>query len=149
MFWTPDGSGISGWFMPLGYKMPGPATIGAAKDSQGRMTPYRERKPLFRMVAFGWSRSRPAINRHRCPLPEAKRRTRGHPAPDAIEPKPTFARVSGCKQQSCNFLALRMTILAHSALIPNCLIIGHHFSASAFTRAPSTSGVCCSRGKTS
>src|SRR5262249_54383117 len=34
-------------------------------------------------------------------------------------------------------------------LIPNSLMIGHHFSASAFTNAPSASGVCCSRGKTS
>jgi len=35
----------------------------------------------------------------------------------------------------------------HSALIPNSLMSGHHFSASAFTRAASASGVCWSRGK--
>src|SRR6267378_662179 len=39
--------------------------------------------------------------------------------------------------------------LPHSALIPNSLMIGHHFSASAFTSAPSVSGVCRSRGKIS
>jgi hypothetical protein len=35
----------------------------------------------------------------------------------------------------------------HSALIPNSLMSGHHFSAPAFTSASSASGVCCSRGK--
>jgi hypothetical protein len=43
----------------------------------------------------------------------------------------------------------RITESVYSALIPNSLITGHHFSASAFTSAPSTSGVCCSRGKIS
>src|SRR5262249_36396729 len=37
----------------------------------------------------------------------------------------------------------------HSALSPNSLMSGHHFSASAFTSAPSASGVCRSRGRTS
>ena len=37
----------------------------------------------------------------------------------------------------------------YSALTPNSLMIGHHFSAPAFTSAPSASGVCRSRGKTS
>ena len=37
--------------------------------------------------------------------------------------------------------------MPHSALICNSLIIGHHFSASAFTSAPSASGVCRSRRK--
>jgi hypothetical protein len=31
--------------------------------------------------------------------------------------------------------------------MPASLMIGHHFSASAFCKAPSASGVCCSRGK--
>jgi hypothetical protein len=35
----------------------------------------------------------------------------------------------------------------HSVLIPNSLMSGHHFLASAFTSAPSASGVCRSRGK--
>jgi hypothetical protein len=49
----------------------------------------------------------------------------------------------------------RLTLLTpsgladHSGLMPNSLMIGHHFSASAFTSAPSASGVCRSRGKTS
>jgi hypothetical protein len=34
----------------------------------------------------------------------------------------------------------------HSALIPNSLMMAHHFSASAFTTAPSASGVCRERG---
>jgi len=37
----------------------------------------------------------------------------------------------------------------HSALIPDFRIIGHHFSAPAFTSAPSACGVCWSRGKMS
>ena len=37
----------------------------------------------------------------------------------------------------------------HSALRPSSLMIGHHFSASAFCKAASVSGVCCSRGKAS
>jgi hypothetical protein len=36
----------------------------------------------------------------------------------------------------------------HSALMPDALMIGHHFFASAFCKAASASGVCCSRGKT-
>jgi hypothetical protein len=42
-----------------------------------------------------------------------------------------------------------LSIAVHSALIPNSFIIGHHFSASAFTSAASASGVCRSRGKIS
>jgi hypothetical protein len=38
---------------------------------------------------------------------------------------------------------------AHSALMPSSLIIGHHFSASAFAISPSDPGVCRSRGKIS
>ena len=38
---------------------------------------------------------------------------------------------------------------AHSAMIPNSSIIGHHFSMPAFTSIPSASGVCCSAGNTS
>src|ERR1700687_3567897 len=45
--------------------------------------------------------------------------------------------------------ALHKDLPAHSPLIPNSLMSGHHFSASAFTSAPSASGVCRSRGKTS
>ena len=37
----------------------------------------------------------------------------------------------------------------HSALIPDSLMIGSHFAASAFTSAPSASGVWRSRGKMS
>src|SRR6516165_7870801 len=37
----------------------------------------------------------------------------------------------------------------HSALIPAALMIGHHFSISAFWSARSASGVCWSRGKVS
>jgi len=33
------------------------------------------------------------------------------------------------------------TLRAHSGLIPSSLMIGHHLSASAFRRAPNTSGV--------
>src|SRR5262249_13643809 len=33
----------------------------------------------------------------------------------------------------------------YSALMPAALMIGHHFSISALCRAPSASGVCCSR----
>jgi hypothetical protein len=40
-------------------------------------------------------------------------------------------------------------VLAHSALIPNSLMRGHHFSASARCSVPSASGVCRSRGKIS
>jgi len=36
----------------------------------------------------------------------------------------------------------------HSALMPDSLIIGHHFLASAFCKAASASGVRSSRGKT-
>jgi Transposase len=38
---------------------------------------------------------------------------------------------------------------AYSALMFAALMIGHHFSISAFWRARSASGVCCSRGKIS
>jgi hypothetical protein len=38
---------------------------------------------------------------------------------------------------------------AHSALIPNSLMSGHHFSIWAFWNAPSAFGVCCSHGKIS
>src|ERR1700730_4645001 len=37
---------------------------------------------------------------------------------------------------------------AHSALMPAALTMGHHFAISAFWKAPSASGVCCSRGGT-
>jgi hypothetical protein len=40
-------------------------------------------------------------------------------------------------------------LAAHSALMPASLMIGQLLSASAFTSAPSASGVCRSRGKTS
>src|SRR5215813_4689950 len=40
-------------------------------------------------------------------------------------------------------------VLPHSALIPNSLMSGHHFSISAFCKAASASGVCWSRGKIS
>src|SRR6516165_1920144 len=43
----------------------------------------------------------------------------------------------------------RVTPADYCALIPSSLMIGHHFSASAFTSVPSTSGVCRSRGKAS
>jgi hypothetical protein len=36
----------------------------------------------------------------------------------------------------------------HSALMPAALMIGHHFSISAFCNLPSASGVCRSRGTT-
>ena len=45
--------------------------------------------------------------------------------------------------------ALNKDLPAHSPLIPSCLMIGHHFSASAFCNWPSASGVCRSRGKIS
>jgi hypothetical protein len=35
----------------------------------------------------------------------------------------------------------------HSALMFAALMIGHHFSISAFCWAASASGVCCSRGQ--
>src|SRR5262249_56199468 len=38
--------------------------------------------------------------------------------------------------------------LPHSGLIPAPLMIGHHFSISAFWCARSASGVCCSGGNT-
>jgi hypothetical protein len=47
---------------------------------------------------------------------------------------------------TCWFLRYQ---LAHCALIPSSLTMRHHFSASAFTTAPRTSGVCRSRGKAS
>jgi hypothetical protein len=55
---------------------------------------------------------------------------------------PAIRPVPGCKQQSHN-------LVIHSALIPAAFMIGHHFSASAFCRTASASGVCCSRGKIS
>src|SRR2546426_110927 len=39
-----------------------------------------------------------------------------------------------------------LNMSAHSALMLAALMMGHHFSASAFWKAPSTSGVCWSRG---
>src|SRR6516164_7995767 len=39
--------------------------------------------------------------------------------------------------------------IGHFALISNSLMIGHHCSALALTKAPSASPVCRSRGKTS
>src|SRR5207245_11266529 len=39
--------------------------------------------------------------------------------------------------------------LPHARLIASALMIGHHFAASAFTRPPSASAVCRSRGKIS
>ena len=53
---------------------------------------------------------------------------------------------SGCKHSNRNLVLVGS---AHSALIPASLMIGHYFSASAFTNAPSASGVCCSGGKIS
>src|SRR5205085_5802675 len=39
--------------------------------------------------------------------------------------------------------------VAHSALTPAALMIGHHFSISAFWNAASPSGVCCCASATS
>jgi hypothetical protein len=43
---------------------------------------------------------------------------------------------------SIGLVLIRPIQIQGSTLIPNCLMIGHHFSASAFTRAPRASGVC-------
>jgi len=61
-------------------------------------------------------------------------------------PQATFGPASDCRRKGYNLLALASFVLVHSALIPAPLMIGHHFSTSAFWKARSTSGVCCSRG---
>jgi putative ABC transport system substrate-binding protein len=64
----------------------------------------------------------------------------------AHDPQRLFDLGFGCKHSSGNLV---LVASAHSALNPASLMIGHHFSASALTNAPSAAGVCCSRGKTS
>jgi len=73
-----------------------------------------------------------------------RRETPPKPFSDSIDPNPPSAKVSSYKIHGCNSV-----VSTHSALIPAALIIGHHFSALAFTSALSISGVCCSCGKTS
>ena len=58
-------------------------------------------------------------------------------------PRPAAARTL----VSATSFGLNMS--AHSALMLAALMIGHHFSASAFWKAPSASGVCWSRRKIS
>jgi hypothetical protein len=48
-----------------------------------------------------------------------------------LDPEQSFARVLSCQRQSRNSAALHER-LGHSALIPAALMIGHHFSISAF-----------------
>jgi hypothetical protein len=61
----------------------------------------------------------------------------------------TFASASDCRHESHNLIGISLVAVSvQSALIPSSLIIGHHFAASAFTSASSTSAVCRSRGKT-
>src|SRR5215471_12823835 len=44
---------------------------------------------------------------------------------------------------------ITVALMSYSALMLADLMIGHHFSISAFWKAPSAAGVCCSRGETS
>src|SRR4051794_39476496 len=47
------------------------------------------------------------------------------------------------------FQEVEANLSHHSILMPAALMIGHHFSVSAWCQAASASGVCCSRGTTS
>src|SRR6516164_2976207 len=70
----------------------------------------------------------------------------GHGETDAVDPQRLFDQALGCRHPGRNlFLAASV----HSALIPAALMIGHHFSISAFCTAASAAGVCSSRGKSS
>src|SRR6516164_9888909 len=55
----------------------------------------------------------------------------------------------GLQDAEAQPLRFRATDSVHSPLIPAALMIGHHFSISAFCSARSASGVCWSRGKIS
>jgi len=66
-----------------------------------------------------------------------------------LTPEQSSIWVRDCKRKNYNSFCPSMTVRVHSALIPNSLMSGHHFSASALTMAPSVSGVCCARGKVS
>src|SRR6516164_153434 len=70
----------------------------------------------------------------------------GHGETDAIDPQRLFDQALGCRHPGRNLI---LAASVHSALIPAALMIGHHFSISAFCKARSASGVCWSRGKIS
>ena len=94
-----------------------------------------------------------------CPLRSDRVRTFASQRFDAVCQEPTHApqqshahelaqSITSSAQHRQEFMQYRRRV-AYSALILAALMIGHHFSISAFCKAASASGVCCSRGEMS